>query len=172
MAKHYAIADIHGMYDIYEQVKEKLAPDDIVYFLGDAGDRGYDSWKCIKAIYNDPQWIYLKGNHEDLMVKGLKETYTNSFYDNDSHFLWMYNGGKPTEDEWLNDGMDISWIYKLDSLPYTAEYTNPLGYIFHMSHAGYTCGKEPLDKSQYLWDRGHFYNKWNEEKYNKDICQC
>jgi hypothetical protein len=38
MAKHYAIAYIHGMYSIYEQVCDMLAPDDIVYFLGDTGD--------------------------------------------------------------------------------------------------------------------------------------
>ena len=30
MAKHYAIADIHGMYNIYEQVCEMLNPDDII----------------------------------------------------------------------------------------------------------------------------------------------
>ena len=52
MGKHYAISDIHGMYNIYEQVCSMLQSKDVVYFLGDAGDRGYAGFKCIKAIYN------------------------------------------------------------------------------------------------------------------------
>ena len=65
----YALGDLHGHYEIYEKVKAMLKPEDTVYFLGDAGDRGPDSWKCIKAIYDDPQFIYIKGNHEDMLVK-------------------------------------------------------------------------------------------------------
>ena len=42
----FALSDIHGHYEIYEKVKAMLKPEDIVYFLGDAGDRGPDSWKC------------------------------------------------------------------------------------------------------------------------------
>ncbi len=41
--KHYAISDLHGCYNIYEQVCAILEPDDIVYFLGDACDRGYNN---------------------------------------------------------------------------------------------------------------------------------
>ena len=41
----YACSDIHGYYQIYEKIKSILKPDDCVYFLGDANDRGPDSWK-------------------------------------------------------------------------------------------------------------------------------
>ena len=58
MIKHYAIADIHGMYNIYEQVCAILQSDDVVYFLGDAADRGYACFKTMKAIYNNPPNIY------------------------------------------------------------------------------------------------------------------
>ena len=77
MAKHYAIADIHGMFDIYIQVCDMLQPDDVVYFLGDAGDRGYDGFHCINYIYSDPQWIYLKGNHEDMFVHAARYLLNN-----------------------------------------------------------------------------------------------
>lgn len=40
---NYVISDIHGYYSIYEQVKNMLKPNDKVYFLGDAGDRGPES---------------------------------------------------------------------------------------------------------------------------------
>ncbi len=176
MAKHYAISDIHGMWDIYEQVCAMLQPDDVVYFLGDAGDRGYANFECIKAIYENPQWIYLKGNHEDMFVKGIREL-TNEecmMADNDDFDLWMYNGGYDTYEGWLNDGADTSWLGKLNRLPLTAEYTNSKGVTFHMSHAGYTCGrKDQMWGDQLLWSREHFCDHWPDEysdEYINDIC--
>ena len=67
----YVTADWHGRFDVYQEVKEFLQPDDIVYFIGDAIDRGPDSLKLAMNIYTDPQFIYLKGNHEDMLVKAL-----------------------------------------------------------------------------------------------------
>ena len=84
----YALGDLHGHYEIYEKVKAMLKPEDTVYFLGDAGDRGPESWKCIKAIYNDPQFIYIKGNHEDMLLKSYRGN------DKRENFAcWLYNGG-------------------------------------------------------------------------------
>lgn len=175
MVKHYAIADIHGMYDIYAQVNEILQPDDIVYFLGDAGDRGYDGFACIKHIYQNPQWIYLKGNHEDLMVKALREhqiTFGGKWGSKTNAFdLWMYNGGYETFESWENQGKDYSWIDKLNNLPLQADYTNPLGIKFYFSHAGFTKGNiDELWSTQLLWSRSHFFNSWDEEAYPKAIC--
>ena len=173
MAKHYAISDIHGMYDIYEQVCAMLQPDDVVYFLGDAGDRGYKCFETIKAIYENPQWIYLKGNHEDLMAKGLKEIFDDDFLTgkHKDFDLWMYNGGKRTYDGWFDDCGDPSWIEKLNNLELKAEYTNSRGITFHMSHAGYTCGR-PDEMIEYslVWNRRHFFEHWDDIKYEHDIC--
>ena len=173
MSKHYAISDIHGMYNIYEQVCSILQPEDIVYFLGDAGDRGYAGFKCIKAIYNNPQWIYLKGNHEDMMVKALQQNRSeiNGYLYNNPLNFWFCNGGEKTFNDWLEEGRDESWITKLQNLPLTAEYTNSKGFTFHMSHAGYTCGrKDQMWKEDLVWSREHFSSKWDEECYPKDIC--
>jgi len=172
MPKHYAIADIHGMYNIYEQVCEMLHPDDIVYFLGDAADRGYACFKTMKAIYSNPQWIYLKGNHEDMMIKALSQhtTEDNNYYIEDNPMtLWFYNGGNITFNDWLEDGSDLKWINRLDHLSSQAEYTNEKGITFHMSHAGFTCGQFVWGEDL-LWDRHHFFKKWDEEKYPNDIC--
>ena len=172
MIKHYAIADIHGMYNIYEQVCEMLEPEDIVYFLGDAADRGYACFKTMKAIYKNPQWIYLKGNHEDMMIKALSQhvAEVNDYYIEDNPMtLWFYNGGNITFNDWLEDGSDLKWINRLDHLSSQAEYTNEKGITFHMSHAGFTCGQF-IWGEDLLWDRHHFFKKWNEEKYPNDIC--
>lgn len=173
MAKHYAISDIHGMHDIYDQVKEMLGPDDVVYFLGDACDRGYDCWNTVKDIYNDPQWIYLKGNHEDMMVKGLRQIQDEmaSLRGEEDHEMWMWNGGMATEDGWLEDGADMVWVDRLANLPLQVEYTNPDGIIFHMSHAGFTCGrKEEMWGDELVWSRSHFFDHWDEDEYPNDIC--
>ena len=170
MPKHYAIADIHGMYNIYEQVCAMLQPDDVVYFLGDAADRGYACFKTMKAIYNNPQWIYLKGNHEDMMIHALRQHLGEEF---DAYYspmeLWFSNGGNKTFYEWLEDGADLAWATHLNKLPLQAEYTNKQGITFHMSHAGFTLGTFPWG-DDLLWNRNHFYEKWNEEKYPNDIC--
>lgn len=171
MAKHYAISDIHGMYDVYEQVCNMLQPNDVVYFLGDAGDRGYDCFHCIKDIYENPQWIYMKGNHEDLMVKALIERQYHGLKGSEDFDLWHWNGGGATFYDWQEAGEDYTWIEKLNQLPVILDYTNEKGFTFHMSHAGFTCGhKDEMWTDQLVWNRDHFCDTWDEENYPNDIC--
>lgn len=175
MAKHYAIADIHGMYNIYEQVCEILNPDDVVYFLGDAGDRGYDCFKTIVAIYNNPQWIYLKGNHEDMMIKAMFNQIHHTDYGDYDFRLWMRNGGYATLLDMQkycknNDSSILEWMDKLDRLLSYEKYTNEKGITFHMTHAGFTLSNKWEWKDDLLWNRSHFGSNWNEEKYPNDIC--
>lgn len=144
MAKHYAISDLHGCYNIYEQVCAILEPDDIVYFLGDACDRGYNNWQLVKDIYNNPQWFYLKGNHEDLLVKAYKYGETT---------LWYYNGGYKTCEEIAASNDDINkWIEKLNGLPLMVIYQNTREEQILLSHSGFTLNRPYSD---YIWDRSH-----------------
>ena len=80
----YAIADLHGQLDLLRQVKEYLHEDDILYILGDSGDRGPQPWATLKMSLDDPQFIYLMGNHDlmlldaiDTVLKEGDEVYTN-----------------------------------------------------------------------------------------------
>ena len=86
----YAISDLHGRMDLFRQVKEFLQPEDVVYVLGDCGDRGPAGWELIKTIYEDPQFIYLMGNHEDMLVDAMRG----------DKQLCFYNGGKDTFRSW------------------------------------------------------------------------
>ena len=174
MGKHYAISDIHGMYSIYEQVCAMLKPEDIVYFLGDAGDRGYDCFKTVVAIYHNPQWVYFKGNHEDMMVKAMFGQIHHTDYGDYDFRLWMQNGGYATLQDLQkfcenNDDSILDWMDKLDRLPTQGEYINEKNIAFHMSHAGFTMGPWAWG-DELLWDRHHFNAKWDEEKYPNDIC--
>lgn len=153
---NYVISDIHGYYSIYEQVKNMLKPNDKVYFLGDAGDRGPDSWKTITAIYNDPQWVYLKGNHEQMLVDAMKDDLGDDYnrFDSFNKQHLFTNEGQDTYESWANldENEKIKWYNRLSKLPeYLIINLNEKEY--HLSHAGFNPWS--INKN-YLWDRKHY----------------
>lgn len=79
----YAMGDLHGHLEVLKKIQAFLKPGDTVYFLGDACDRGPQSYECIKAIAEDSRFVYIKGNHEDMLVKAIKD-----YLDDD--FMWDY----------------------------------------------------------------------------------
>jgi hypothetical protein len=173
----YACTDLHGRLDLYHKIKTILNPEDRVFFLGDAGDRGLDGWELIKAIYNDPQFIYIKGNHEDMLVDAIKAYIRNPQCESREYKHLQRNGGKKTIEDWWQDGQDVSWVDKLDNLPLHAEYKNANGTLILMSHAGYTPWSDPEDPGkiiipgeiELLWSRDHFYDNWNDECFQNCI---
>lgn len=163
----YAAADWHGCYWAWEKVKSFLQPNDKLYFLGDAIDRGPDGWQIIKELLNNPQIIYLKGNHEDLMIKALHgnnlsiQTFTNEIQ------TWYWNGGEVTHNNLIkdNDINKIIYLKKIQQLPFCCIYHSPVGHSILLSHAG--CGSfeegSMWDEEHFLWDRTHymFYNSYD-----------
>ena len=59
MSRTFAVSDLHGRYDLWEQIKEFLQEDDTLYVVGDCADRGKDGWKILQEVYADPRCIYL-----------------------------------------------------------------------------------------------------------------
>lgn len=173
----YALGDLHGHYEIYEKVKAILKPEDKVYFVGDAGDRGPDSWKCIKAIYNDPQFIYIKGNHEDMLVKACEDYLEDGYmWHYKSYTLCYRNGGKETMESWEVDSKRAEWVKKLRGLSLWEEYTNPSGMNFILCHAGFTPWIEEgdtetiiPDNETLLWDREHYYSNTYLPQHMEDV---
>lgn len=160
----YACSDLHGNMELYNQIKLFLEPEDKVYFLGDANDRGKYGWELIKAIYNDPQFIYLRGNHEDMFVAAALDMLEKKSTDNIT--LLYQNGGAKTISGWSRDGRPRDWLDKIMALPVHAEYENEDGKIILMSHAGYTPklvgDKIELPSEDYLlWDRDHIFDEWD-----------
>ena len=169
----YALSDIHGCIDIYRQVKNFLGPEDLVLFLGDAGDRGPQSWECIQAIYNDPQFIYLMGNHEDMLCHSMRGS-------SDGLRTLVYNGGKSTFDSWaaLEPEERTLWRDRLEHLPLIAFYQNRAGEIIYLSHSGYRdeyisnmrvegttlqlVYEVPFRTDDIIWDRYNLYDdRWH-----------
>lgn len=159
MNKVYAFSDLHGMYNLWEQIKNYCDKSDTLIFLGDAADRGPDGLKIIKELLADKRVIYLKGNHEEFLTEvGLEllEGRTMGIP------LWKENGGEPTYNALLAEPEESArkLLRRIKRLPETMEYTNKKGQNILLSHAG--CPITGLyeyrlsgKKINYLWDREH-----------------
>ena len=159
MNKVYAFSDLHGMYNLWKQIKEHCDESDTLIFLGDAADRGPDGLKIIKELLADKKVIYLKGNHEEFLIEvGLEllEGRTAGIP------LWKENGGEPTYNALLGEPEEDArrLLSRLEKLPESMEYTNKKGQTIFLSHAGcpitglyeYRLSGHKID---YLWDRKH-----------------
>ena len=71
----YAISDIHGAYDKYIKMLEKIKfnDDDTLYVIGDVIDRGKDSIKILQDMMNRANVFPILGNHEIMALSVLKD---------------------------------------------------------------------------------------------------
>lgn len=161
MNKTYACSDLHGMYNLWAQIRDYCDETDKIIFLGDAADRGKDGLKIIQELLADKRVTYLKGNHEDMFAICVP-AFSEGHFDN---MPWWYaNGGKATYDTVMELSYETQLYLarKLDKLPRSIWYESPLGHKIFLTHAGtdlhYT--EEQLAmyfgrKDAYLWDRKH-----------------
>ena len=150
---------------LYKQINDFLNTNDIVFFLGDAIDRGPDSWRLFKAIMDNPQWIFLKGNHEDMFAKAIKEYHAYDGMIGDAWELSAYNGGSQTLEGWLADGSILDCAEVINKLPTIQHYYNINNKHIILSHAGFTpkhCGIADVTDYELIWSRSHFLDAWQE----------
>ena len=157
----YAVSDLHGCLDAYKKIKKYIKPEDTVYCLGDCGDRGPEPWETIKAVAKDKQFIYLMGNHEDMLVKAARECLNMDFepYTAKQRLL-ASNGGMDTLDQLMQEENVEGWISYLARLPRHATYTNSLGQEIFLCHAGCTFWLDGERTYDLLWDRLHYYDNF------------
>lgn len=99
----YAVGDVHGRADLLDRLLAELAEDArarpvarvVVVFLGDYVDRGPESRQVVERLLAGPgeglagaEWVCLKGNHEEYMLRFLTETSVGP--------AWCLNGGLAT----------------------------------------------------------------------------
>ncbi|MDV3428504.1 MAG: metallophosphoesterase [Bacillota bacterium] len=173
----YAFSDAHGCWEPFQQLLEFIKPEDRVICLGDCGDRGEDGWKIIETVLNDKRFIYLKGNHEDMLIKTIQayrrfmisyqgvvnEDEINFYLSMDSDYELLYiNGGCKTFKDWREAKERMVKYHLLNNLAYRAEYINKKGQKVILTHAGYTpkLNYTP-DNDDLLWNRSHFMQTWD-----------
>lgn len=163
MGKVYATADWHGCEAVANKVFEYLKPEDTLYFLGDAIDRGPDGIELVQKLMNRPNTIYMMGNHEEMLDRTFI-SYKGQWitWDNTNINLWTYNGGRPTmnalsklpKEEVIKIMQFIRGCPKQNII-----YKSPNGHKVFLEHAGYTPYVN-MHKHDPLWDRTHFYDNW------------
>lgn len=146
----YCISDIHGYYDLFCRLLDKIkfGGGDTLYVLGDMVDKGPDGVRLAKLLFSMPNAYCIAGNHE---------------YD----FLKYYQAlMKQTEDydlvlqklrNYFTDGKLLDWdtVDRFDSLPFYTETESficvhagvPIkdGKLLPLSHA--TCNQLVYDRS-------------------------
>ncbi len=167
----FVFSDIHGRYDLWEQVKKYLYGQPAI-FLGDAADRGPDGYQIMKELLDSPNIIYLKGNHEDMFVETAKAYFkekqpTCEFSDIEAfgnvYRLLIYNGGHPTWQAWKEDGCPRDIVNRLNRLPVYFSVGQ-----FDFCHSG--CNKaewenrENIPEKQLFWNRSHFPCDWFKDR--------
>ena len=171
----YVMSDLHGYMEIYKKVKAILNPEDTVYFLGDAGDRGPETWECIKTLISDPQFIYIKGNHEDMLVDAATDYLQgDERWEHRSWSLCARNGGSRTLEQWEADPYREEWLSRIRKLPTWDTYdTDDRTYVF--THAGFTPWKNdceevelPTDEDM-IWNRNHWLDDPQESEIDTEV---
>ena len=106
----YVISDIHGEYELFIKLLEKIrfTSADTLYVLGDVIDRGPHPIKALLKLMEMPNAVCLVGNHEVMALKCLKflrqEITESSIEKIDEKLLdnlatWQYNGAETTISE-------------------------------------------------------------------------
>ena len=89
----YICSDLHGEYNAYKTIINRLGENDKLYILGDVIDRGEDGIKILQDIINRQekgQVEFFMGNHELMMLQTL-------LGNEESKELWLEgNGGEAT----------------------------------------------------------------------------
>jgi len=137
----YCISDIHGCYDEFMQLLEEIdfGPDDTLYVLGDAIDRGKDPLGCLQFIMETENIIMLMGNHERMMIDAL-------LYIDDQDYMehWFRNGGEVTFRQFINLSKDekVKVFEFIAALTYFTEVKiGEQNYV--LVHAGINVGRVP-----------------------------
>ena len=183
MGNRYVVSDLHGQLDLYNKIKEYVNDDDIIYALGDFGDRGPEPWLTLKAALDDKQIVYLMGNHDLMLIKaideymlyknedGFTETWRYHYYHNGDIALLDMNGGIETLAEWAEEPNRMDYYEKLLNAPLELRLAaRNLRSFIYLTHAGRTPGEEKtFDVEDFVWDRKHFFNIWDNTKNHLSI---
>lgn len=188
MHNTYFFSDIHGNRVMFDAIMAYISNEDdeaMIVYGGDACDRGPEGYSIMRDLLNNPQVIYLKGNHEEMFTQAAcsfarhvitddysEETWKNRVEDwsvswgadmNDIK-LAMYNGGLKTLQSWFTNQMDMDFIQQLEDLPLVFQYNE-----FDFSHAGGNpkCFQRIIngeyddrDITNMLWDRNSLMLGW------------
>lgn len=166
--RFFIIGDIHGNFEplqsLIRKILKEITPEDRIIFLGDYIDRGVHSFEVVElllALSKCYPVIFLKGNHEDMMLKYLKGAPGGEYY-------------------LVNGGIETIRSYKRHCGSFTLpephrEFFENLDFYFEGSdfiavHAGLHPARKSLQEQQeydMIWIRDIFYHA--DKKWEKTV---
>jgi calcineurin-like phosphoesterase len=178
----YVTSDIHGEYDLFIRLLEKiqLKDDDTLYVLGDVVDRGPHPIKILLKLMEMPNVLCLVGNHELMAIECLEflmQEITDTALDSldekmlDNLVTWQYSGSRTTIEEFrqLNRMTQAEIIeYIKDFLIYEELKVSDKDYLLvHGGLGNFYPGKdiEEYSLKELVWDRAEYYITYFGEKY-------
>lgn len=177
----FCFTDIHGCRPLFNAIMNYCKEQDdkaTIVFCGDACDRGPDGYAIMKELLENPQVIYLMGNHEDMFTRAareIKEKFNFEGADRDrvqtvlsacKAFDYkyaaiqdsLYNGGMPTLLDWIMDGMPMALIERIEKLPRTFSYEDKdfchSGGVYQtFQRVSQMTTPDPWDADAIVWNR-------------------
>ena len=156
----YCISDIHGYYEEFMALLEKIKfnhKQDTLYILGDAIDRGKRPMDCLLYIMKAYGIRYIRGNHDQMMLDYYMGKLSERALDD-----WDYNGGKSTMAQIANISADAlsSLLHWLNECP-VYETISINGRNYFLSHAGLNVSKPFQNQTiaALTWSREEFYKR-------------
>ena len=179
----YVMADIHGQYEAYMEMLEKISfsDEDELYVLGDVVDRGTTPIKILKDMSMRANVFPIMGNHDymaysmlsKLSVEITEENYGTHLteWDIKSLSLWMADGGDTTIADFRRlprDEQAAILEYMLEFAPY--EELSVGGREFVLVHGGLPDFEESKPLSEYcansmLIERPDYSVRYYKNKY-------
>ena len=137
----YAMSDLHGRYDKYAQMLEKISfgEGDTLYILGDVIDRGPDGIRILLDMMGRKNVIPIIGNHESLALSSLKHIRDGVpervLLPTKAYRLWMLSDGEVTATAFLAlpKETQTSLVEYIERFSVYEEITVD-GRRFHLSH--------------------------------------
>ncbi len=127
----YAMSDIHGKYDKYIAMLERIKfdDDDTLFILGDVVDRGEEPIKVLKDMMERPNVYPIMGNHDYMALKVLSKLaveITEHNYEGQVDMSvmqmmldWIQEGGQTT----LEKFRELKYEERADILDYMEEFS-------------------------------------------------
>lgn len=170
----YVISDLHGCYDKYIKMLEKIdfKYEDTLYILGDIVDRGPEGIKILQDIMKRKNVIAILGNHDYTALRMFKMIH-NKEKSNGlilGQIMWKMTGGEPTN----NAFMELSESEQLKIINYISDFPlykeiNVNGNNFWLSHSipekKRMLNADNLECEDFIvgapeYDRQYFKNKY------------
>lgn len=170
----YVISDLHGCYDKYRMMLEKInfSEYDKLYILGDIIDRGEEGIHILVDMMGRPNITGLLGNHEYIALEVLNSYLSGAFtpHSEQLYWDWLKMGGEPTFRSFIH--------LPKEEQEATLGYISPLSSCkevilnarrFHLSHSvpakDRLLNDRALNTRDFLFDIPEYNKTYFEDKY-------